>query len=111
MKTVGEAMASPVTWNMNKASEVGKVEILLLRCVIRRANQQYQSSLSFDKAAAIRKEQKRLLKEEQLNAAKASERDVQLSMKLHNDHCDSCCYKIAPSNQGQQRWWLRSTTA
>ena len=44
-------------------------------------------------------EQKRLLKEEQLSASKVWERDVQLSMKLHNKLMDSCCYKVAPSNQ------------
>ena len=71
-----------------------KVEIPLLRRVIRWANQQHQASLTFDKVEAQRKEQKHLLKEEQLSAAKASERDAQLSMKLHNDLTDSCCYKV-----------------
>ena len=99
MKATGEAMNPQVIWNTDENTDLRKVEIMLLRRVIRRANQQHQASLTFDKAEAQRKEQKRLLKEEQLSAAKASERDAQLSMKLHNDLMGSCCYKVAPSDQ------------
>ena len=99
MKTKGDAMIPLVVWTTNEAVEPGATEIPLLRRVIHRAKQAHQASLSFDKADAHRKEQKRLLKEEALGASKASERDAQRSLKMHNELTDACCYKVAPSDQ------------
>ena len=93
MKTKGDAMIPLVVWTTNEAVEPGATEIPLLRRVIHRAKQAHQASLSFDKADAHRKEQKRLLKEESLGAAKASERDAQRRLRMHNELTDSCCFK------------------
>ena len=99
MKAKGDAMVPLVVWTTNEAVEPGATEIPLLRRVVHRAKQAHQASLSFDKADAHRKEQKRLLKEEALGASKASERDAQRSLKMHNELTDMCCYKVAPSDQ------------
>ena len=99
MKAKGDALVPQVVWTTNEAAEPGATEVPLLRRVVHRAKQAHQASLSFDKADAHRKEQKRLLKEEALGASKASERDAQRSLKYHNDLTDMCCYKVAPSDQ------------
>ena len=99
MKAKGDALVPQVVWTTNEAAEPGATEVPLLRRVVHRAKQAHQASLSFDKADAHRKEQKRLLKEEALGASKASERDAQRSLKMHNELTDMCCYKVAPSDQ------------
>ena len=43
MKTVGEMLVPPEVWNTLKTTKLGKVQIPLLRRIIRRANQQYNA--------------------------------------------------------------------
>ena len=83
----------------NQETELGAEQVPHLRRILRCSNQQYQASLSFDKATAMRKEEMGLAKEEQARAPKTSKHDAQLALKLHAELCNMVCYKIPRSDE------------
>ena len=80
MRRAGATMELQVDQRTDEDSEPGATQAPQLRRILCRANQQHQAFLTFDKATARQKEEKRQAKEEQANHSKTSEEDTQLDL-------------------------------